>query len=176
LARTSVAEMIVGMRAVFRPVLQSDAVALVFDDVDPALQICTDEGKLLQVLRNFVANAIKFTERGEIRVTVRAEADDRVTFAVADTGIGISPEEQALIFQEFTQLDNPRQRHTQGTGLGLSLSRRIAQLLHGSIGVRSSAGGGSTFWITLPRDHPLANPDSEITTIDNVSVPEPPRE
>ena len=171
LTRSAVADLVTGLRGVFRPVVQSNAVALVFDDPDPSLELCTDEGKLAQVLRNFIANAVKFTERGEIRLTVTADDADRIMFAVTDTGVGIAPEDQALIFEEFTQVDNPRQRYVKGTGLGLSLSRRIAELLRGEIGLRSALGEGSTFWITLPRVHPLARPDCAETVLENVSMP-----
>lgn len=166
----SVSEMVAGLRGVFRPVMQSDVVALVFDDVDPELTLCTDEAKLAQVLRNFVANAVKFTERGEIRLGVRPE-DERITFEVSDTGVGIAPDDQRKIFQDFTQLDNPKQKHVKGTGLGLSLSRKIAHILGGEIGVRSVLGEGSTFWITIPRSHPRANPDCAETIIEMVGEP-----
>ena len=171
LTRSAVADLVTGLRGVFRPVVQSNSVALVFDDPDPALELCTDEGKLAQVLRNFIANAVKFTERGEIRLTVTSEGDDRVTFAVSDTGIGIAADDQSLIFEEFTQVDNPRQRYVKGTGLGLSLSKRIAELLQGEIGLRSAPGEGSSFWITLPRVHPLAKPGCDETVLENVSMP-----
>jgi signal transduction histidine kinase len=171
LTRVSVADLLTGLRGVFRPVLHDNAVVLTFDEPDASLTVCTDEAKLAQVLRNFVANAVKFTERGEIRVTVTVDGSDTMTFAVSDTGVGIAPEDQALIFQEFTQVDNARQRYVKGTGLGLSLSRRIAQLLKGRIGVKSEPGVGSTFWIAIPREHPLAEPDRPETLLDNVPIP-----
>jgi signal transduction histidine kinase len=172
LTRISVADLLTLLRGVFRPVLQNNAVSLVFDEPPPSLTVCTDEGKLSQVLRNFVANAVKFTDRGEIHVTVSVDEPDTVTFAVSDTGVGIAPEDQALVFQEFAQVDNPRQRYVKGTGLGLSLSRRIAQLLKGRIGVTSEPGVGSTFWIAIPREHPLAEPDCPETLLENVPMPE----
>jgi signal transduction histidine kinase len=171
LTRSPVVDLVTGLRGVFRPVVQNNSVALVFDDPDPSLELCTDEGKLAQVLRNFIANAVKFTERGEIRLTVTSDGNDRITFAVSDTGIGIDPADQSLIFEEFAQVDNPRQRYVKGTGLGLSLSKRIAELLHGEIGLRSALGQGSTFWITLPRVHPLAQPDCDQTVLENVTMP-----
>jgi CheY-like chemotaxis protein len=103
-----------------------------------------------QILRNFISNALKFTERGEVRVSASPGPEGTVTFAVADTGIGIAPEDQEAIFQEFTQLESPRQRKVKGTGLGLPLSRRLAELLGGSISVRSQVGAGSTFSMTIP--------------------------
>jgi signal transduction histidine kinase len=169
LAPSTVSELVTGLRGVFRPVLQSDAVSLTFDDVDPQLTICTDEGKVAQVVRNFISNAVKFTERGEIRLSVRVSDDDHVTFEVSDTGIGIRPDDQRKIFEDFIQVDNPKQRHVKGTGLGLSLSRKIARVLGGEVGVRSQLGTGSTFWISIPRVHPRANPDCAETIIEMVA-------
>jgi signal transduction histidine kinase len=166
ISTSSVSEIVAGLRGVFRPLVQSDAVALTFDDVDADLAICTDEGKLTQVLRNFVSNAIKFTERGEIRVAARVSDDDHVTFEVSDTGVGIGPDDQRRIFEDFIQVDNPKQKHVKGTGLGLSLSRKIAHFLGGEVGVRSELGSGSTFWISLPRVHPRAKPDCAETIIE----------
>jgi signal transduction histidine kinase len=171
LTRTAAADLLAGLRGVFRPVLQTNAVALVFDEPEPSLDVCTDEAKLAQVLRNFIANAVKFTEQGEIRVAVTSESASEITFSVADTGVGIAPGDQARIFEEFAQVDNPRQRYVKGTGLGLSLSRQIAQLLYGRLGVRSAVGEGSTFWITIPREHPLATPGCDETVLQNVAVP-----
>jgi signal transduction histidine kinase len=165
----SAADMIAGVRGVFRPVLGNEAVALVFDDPDPMLRLVTDEGKVSQVLRNFVANAVKFTERGEIRLTTETHAD-QVTFAVSDTGIGIAPADQSRIFEEFVQADNPRQRYVKGTGLGLALSRRIAHLLGGSVGVRSELDVGSTFWLTIPRVHAHAAADGGEVVVEAAAI------
>src|SRR5262249_20817316 len=111
----------------------------------------TDESKVSQVLRNFISNALKFTERGEVRVSAAAGPGGTVVFSVADTGIGIAPEDQEAIFQEFTQLESAHQKSIKGTGLGLPLSRRLAELLGGGVGVRSRPGHGSTFSLTVPR-------------------------
>jgi signal transduction histidine kinase len=108
-----------------------------------------DERRLSQVLLNLVGNAIKFTEAGEVRVEVRA-TDGTFRVAVADTGPGIAPEDQAKIFQEFQQVDSSSTRKKGGTGLGLSIAKRIVELHGGRIGVESSPGQGSTFWFTLP--------------------------
>jgi signal transduction histidine kinase/DNA-binding response OmpR family regulator len=145
----SVANLFSALRGMLRPLLVSDAVSLVFDDCD--LTLYTDEGKVSQILRNFISNSIKFTERGEVRVTAQASADGRsVTFAVADTGIGIDPGDHALIFEEFTQVANPLQSRVKGTGLGLPLCRRLARLLGGEVTLESKPGLGSTFAATLP--------------------------
>jgi CheY-like chemotaxis protein len=136
-----------------RPLATSDVVQLVFED-SPEITLDTDEGKVGQVLRNFLSNALKFTERGEIRVRAEAGANDTVIFSVSDTGIGIAPENRERVFEEFAQIDNPLQRKVKGTGLGLSLSRRLAEDLGGSLAVSSMPGVGSTFTLTVPRVHP----------------------
>jgi signal transduction histidine kinase/CheY-like chemotaxis protein len=139
------------LRGMLRPLLVSDAVALVFDEPHGVPPLYTDEGKVSQILRNFISNAFKFTERGEIRVAVRAPGDDgRVVFSVSDTGIGIAPEDQERIFQEFTQIDSPLQRKVHGTGLGLPLCRKLAEILGGSVAVESAPGVGSTFSVRIP--------------------------
>jgi signal transduction histidine kinase/CheY-like chemotaxis protein len=139
------------LRGMLRPLLaHNTSVTLTFDEPAGLPELNTDESKVSQVLRNFISNALKFTERGEVRVGVLRTADDTVTFTVADTGIGIAPDHQETIFEEFTQLDSPRQRRVKGTGLGLPLSRRLAELLGGSLGVRSTPGQGSTFSLTVP--------------------------
>jgi CheY-like chemotaxis protein len=114
----------------------------------------TDEGKLAQILRNLVSNALKFTERGEVRVAARANGDNTVTFVVADTGVGIAPGDLERVFEEFTQIDNPVQRRVKGTGLGLSVSQRLAGLLGGRITAASEVGRGSVFSFTIPAVHP----------------------
>ncbi|MGE0760742.1 MAG: ATP-binding protein, partial [Pirellulaceae bacterium] len=101
-------------------------------------------------LRNYVSNSLKFTQEGTIRVTARRESAEAVTFSVSDTGIGIAPEHHGIIFDDFTQIDSPLQRKWRGTGLGLSLSKRIAELLGGRVGMTSEVGVGSTFFVTIP--------------------------
>ena len=114
----------------------------------------TDEGKVAQVLRNLVSNALKFTERGEVRVRGADRGDDRSRFRVTDTGIGIAPEDLERVFEEFTQVESPLQRRCKGTGLGLPLSRKLAELLGGTLTRRERARRGSTFTLTIPRVHP----------------------
>jgi signal transduction histidine kinase/CheY-like chemotaxis protein len=140
------------LRGMLRPLLaHNPTVSLVFGEPPPGLTLYTDESKVSQVLRNFISNALKFTERGEVRVTVEAGPGDTVVFAVADTGIGIAPEDQEAIFQEFTQLESARQKRVKGTGLGLPLSRRLAELLGGAVTLKSTPGVGSTFTLAVPR-------------------------
>jgi signal transduction histidine kinase/DNA-binding response OmpR family regulator len=150
-AEFAVAELFGALRGMLRPLLVSDKVALRFD-ADPDLPpLLTDEGKVSQILRNLISNALKFTERGEIRVTaVPAEGGGAVAFAVADTGIGIARENHEAIFEEFTQVPSPLQSRVKGTGLGLPLCRRLATLLGGRIELDSAPGEGSVFTVTLP--------------------------
>jgi anti-sigma regulatory factor (Ser/Thr protein kinase) len=130
-------------------------VSLVFDEPDGIPTLHTDEAKVSQILRNFLSNALKFTERGEIRVSARLTPDgDAVVCSVADTGIGIAPEDQERIFEEFTQVDNPVQKRVRGTGLGLPLVRKLATLLGGTVSVDSTPGVGSTFSVTVPLVYP----------------------
>jgi signal transduction histidine kinase/DNA-binding response OmpR family regulator len=140
------------LRGMLRPLLaHNTAVALIFDEPQGLPLLNTDESKVSQVLRNFISNALKFTEQGEVRVAATTAADDAITFSVTDTGIGIASDDLEAIFQEFTQLDGPRQKRVKGTGLGLPLSRRLAELLGGVVTVASTPGRGSTFSLTVPR-------------------------
>jgi len=139
------------LRGVFRPMLANKAVDLIFEEPGGIPALRTDEGKVTQILRNFISNALKFTERGEVRVRAALAVEgDNVTFYVADTGIGIAAADQPRIFEEFTQVENPLQRHTKGTGLGLPLTRSLARLLGGDVAVESEIGVGSTFSATIP--------------------------
>jgi signal transduction histidine kinase len=118
--------------------------------VEPGLPVMvSDEHKLSQVLRNLVGNALKFTEQGDVEIRV-ARAGDRIAFEVADSGIGIAPEHHELIFREFAQVDGHTQPRMRGSGLGLPLSRRLAELLGGTLTVTSALGSGSTFRLELP--------------------------
>ena len=150
-AEFDVRNLFAALRGMLRPLLLNESVALVFEDPVDVPPMTTDEGKVSQILRNFLSNALKFTERGEIRVSARPSPDGAsVVFAVADTGIGIAAEDRERIFDEFTQLDNPVQRRVRGTGLGLPLVRRLAGLLGGHVAVESVLGVGSTFTATIP--------------------------
>ncbi|TMQ05316.1 MAG: response regulator [Deltaproteobacteria bacterium] len=137
------------LRRILQPLVPPQ-VALRFE-VEPDLPAMTgDEQKLSQVLRNLVANAIKFTERGFVAVRARRAGADRLVFEVADSGIGIAPEHHELIFHEFAQVDGHIQPRMRGSGLGLPLSRRLAELLGGTLTVESVLGAGSTFRLELP--------------------------
>jgi PAS domain S-box-containing protein len=129
----------------------SKGLSLLFD-VDSAVPqtLLGDPLRIGQVLINYVNNAIKFTERGRITVIVRVieetDKDVLLHLAVRDTGIGLSPEQQARLFESFQQADTSTTRRYGGTGLGLAISRRLADLMGGSVGVQSVEGEGSTFW------------------------------
>ena len=161
----SVQSLFGALRGMLRPLLAGDAVALIFEEVPEIPALATDEGKVSQILRNFISNALKFTEQGEVRVTATYTAQlDRVTFSVSDTGIGIAPPDHEAIFQEFTQVENPLQHKYKGTGLGLPLSKRLAELLGGQIQLESELGLGSKFSLTVPRVYqaPLGQQDAVI--------------
>jgi signal transduction histidine kinase/CheY-like chemotaxis protein/CHASE3 domain sensor protein len=117
-------------------------------DVPPS--IITDRQRVEQVLKNLLSNALKFTDAGQVSLTLRRGTEDSILFVVADSGIGIAPEHQQTIFEAFRQGDGTTSRRFGGTGLGLSISRELAALLGGSIDVASVPGKGSTFTLALP--------------------------
>lgn len=139
------------LRGMLRPLLVNQSVNLVFDEPSGLPTMHTDEGKVSQILRNFISNALKYTERGQVVVSAQLDSlREEVVFAVADTGIGIALEDQERIFDEFAQVEHPLQRRFKGTGLGLPLSRRLAELLGGRLSVTSQPGVGSTFEAAIP--------------------------
>jgi signal transduction histidine kinase len=140
------------LRGMLRPLLVGVSVNLIFEDTGDLPLVYSDEGKVSQILRNFISNALKFTESGEVRVSAVYDAPaDMVTFTVKDTGIGIAPEYQEKIFEEFSQVDNRLQRKVKGTGLGLPLSKKLAELLRGGVSVESRLEMGSAFSLSIPR-------------------------
>jgi two-component system sensor histidine kinase/response regulator len=120
-------------------------------------QLCGDPLRLKQIVLNFINNAIKFSEQGQIVVRADIVAEDRLSamlrIEVADEGIGIRPDQQAGLFQAFTQVDGSSTRKYGGSGLGLVISRRIARLMGGDTGVVSELGQGSRFWVTVRLRH-----------------------
>jgi signal transduction histidine kinase len=154
----SPAQLFSGLKGMLRPLATLPTVELVFEEPDESLKIYSDEGKITQILRNFVINALKFTERGQIRVSVeRLSNVDAVKFSVSDTGIGIAPQNLKLIFEEFSQIENTLQKNYKGTGLGLPLCEKLTKLLNGSISVSSTLGAGSTFFLEMPIGLELTN-------------------
>lgn len=149
--RFEVHELFSALKGMLKPLLaDNNSVDLVFEDAPQIPSLRTDEGKVSQILRNLISNALKFTPHG--KVTVSAEmADNRdVQFTVADTGIGIAAEHHETIFREFSQVENPLQERYRGTGLGLPLCKNLALLLGGTIWLESELGKGSKFFVRIP--------------------------
>src|SRR5690606_13850644 len=112
--------------------------ALIIEDPPQLPRLHTDQGKVSQILRNLISNALKFTQRGWVRVSARLDdSGGTILFAVTDTGIGVAPEHHRHIFEEFTQLENALQPQIKGTGLGLPLAQRLAGLLGGAVSIAS---------------------------------------
>lgn len=138
------------LRGMFKSVLINPGVTLVFEEPVDLPKLYTDDRKLSQILRNFIANALKFTAHGEVRVSARRQDDQTIRFSVLDTGIGIEPKFHAAVFDDFSQVDSPVQKRLRGTGLGLSLSKQLAEILGGRVELDSELGKGSTFSVILP--------------------------
>jgi PAS domain S-box-containing protein len=151
----SVSALLADIRSMFATVAANAALTLVvaIDDTVPDF-VCSDENRIRQVLVNLVANALKFTHQGGVRIHIAmatgADGTPNLSFAVQDTGIGIDADRQQRVFQPFTQVDASTTREYGGTGLGLSICRLIAQHLCGALELRSSRGDGSTFTFTVP--------------------------
>ncbi|MBS1804253.1 MAG: response regulator [Acidobacteria bacterium] len=149
--RFEIHELFSALKGMLKPLLADNtSVNLIFDATDDLVPLRTDEGKVSQILRNLISNAIKFTPDGSVTVAARMVSGEEVEFRVADSGIGIAPEHHDTIFKEFSQVDNPLQDKYRGTGLGLPLCRNLAKLLGGSIWLESELGKGSTFFVRIP--------------------------
>ena len=137
--------------AALRPAAEAKGLQLRVMPAPQALQVRTDRRALNQILLNLTNNAIKFTERGSVRVNVdrcEREGSSMIEFTVQDTGVGIQREDQERLFAAFTQV-GATNRHQEGTGLGLHLSQKLAELLNGKIVFRSEMGAGSMFTLQL---------------------------
>jgi PAS domain S-box-containing protein len=132
------------------PLLHGRPVQLVLETHPDIGQVHTDETKLRQIVLNLLSNAIKFTTEGRITLSARPHDHDRFLIEVRDTGIGIAKEHQALVFEEFHQVDSSTTRAVGGTGLGLAISRKLAQLLGGKLTLESEPDVGSTFTACIP--------------------------
>jgi signal transduction histidine kinase len=143
-------DLFAALRGMFKPIAATTSVSLVFDEPEGDIKLYTDDKKVSQILRNFISNALKFTPEGEVRISARVLEDDKVEFAVTDTGIGIAAEHIPNLFVDFVQLDVRLQRRLRGSGLGLSLARKFAELLGGKVGVESELGKGSRFCMLIP--------------------------
>jgi len=150
------------LRGMFKPIVGSGAVSLIFEEATAIPRIYTDDKKLSQILRNFISNALKFTIRGEVRVTATLAEPNRVEFAVSDTGIGIAKDHLPSLFADFVQIDTRIQKRLRGTGLGLSLAKKFAELLGGSVAVTSEEGRGSRFSVTIPTHYTNAQQGCEL--------------
>ncbi len=138
-------------------------------EVDPSVpeEVNGDESRVRQILVNLIGNALKFTEHGSIRIKLTCARTDRsgssersiarLYYAIEDTGIGIAPEKVSLLFQPFTQVDDSRRRRREGTGLGLLISKRLCELMGGTISVESTLGEGSTFRFSVLTDYSPRN-------------------
>jgi signal transduction histidine kinase len=157
-------DLFAALKGMFKPILTNSAVALIFEEPVSVPRIYTDDKKLSQILRNFISNALKFTQLGEVRVSAHCPIPSWVTFSVSDTGIGIAKEHQGALFKDFTQVDSPIQKRFRGTGLGLALSKRLAELLGGSVAMESELGHGSTFSVTIPVQFAHAQPSPTVET------------
>ena len=146
------------LRALWTPAAKKKQLALTVElDASAPGTLKLDGRRLRQILGNLVSNALKFTQAGQVRV-VLARANDRLVCSVTDTGIGISPEQQRRLFGRFVQADDARAKRYQGSGLGLALSRELAQLMGGTLEVESEPGVGSRFTCTLPLVEVTATP------------------
>jgi len=148
---TRIADLCEGQVNMFRPMAQKKNIDLRCQVAGDIPVLHQDPSKLQQILSNLLSNAIKFTPEGG-RVLLKAEADPlHVVLTVNDTGVGIAPEEQELVFERFRQAGNPLTREHAGTGLGLSIVRELSKLLGGEVTLRSELGRGSTFTVRLPQ-------------------------
>jgi signal transduction histidine kinase len=138
------------LRGMFKPIVANMSINLTFDEPKNVPRLYTDDQKLSQILRNFISNALKFTSHGDVHVSASLTVEGDVLFAVSDTGIGIAPEHLTTLFADFVQIDTRLQRRLRGTGLGLSLARKFAELLGGKVGAESQLGVGSRFWVSIP--------------------------
>jgi signal transduction histidine kinase len=155
LSDVAVAELLATLRAVMSSLRRNEGVELIFEEPGEIPVLRTDAFKLSQILRNFIVNALKFTEAGHVRVVAAALPDaDAVRFEVSDTGPGLSAEDQRRAFDEFVQIGYDRPGEMRGTGLGLPLTRRLGAILGGEVGVRSTPGEGATFFVQIPVRHP----------------------
>src|SRR6185312_8268242 len=150
--------MVTEVRGLIEPLAAKNGNRLRIDCPDDAGAIESDLTKLKQCLLNLMSNACKFTKGGEVALTASRNEGGQVSFRVSDTGIGMSDEQMAKLFQPFTQADSSTSRHYGGTGLGLAITRRFARLLGGDVEVSSKPGAGSTFTLTLPVRRAEAEP------------------
>ena len=158
------------LQMTFKPLAEQKQLEfLSYVEADIKQTINTDQQRLEQILKNLLSNALKFTEKGQIKLSITKDTHTAFIFSVTDSGIGIAPDQQKIIFEAFQQADGSISRRYGGTGLGLSISRDLAKLLGGSISVVSEPGKGSTFSLRLPLTMP--DPADATTEIPVVIAP-----
>jgi signal transduction histidine kinase len=161
-SEVAVEELFSALRGIVVHLPRSSEVTIVFDDLNGVPPLRTDGAKLNQILRNYVVNGLKYTARGEIRVSAAA-VGGAVRFAVADTGPGLTDTDQERVFDEFVQLEQTGPvGELRGSGLGLPICKRLATLLGGEVGVTSELGRGSTFTATIPLAFETDRDDVEV--------------
>ncbi|MEP7256817.1 MAG: response regulator [Flavitalea sp.] len=181
-AQVAVQEIVEDIQSLFNPVAKDkklDFIVEVSPDVAPHME--TDKLRLEQVIKNLLSNALKFTSKGSVGLVISRHPSDPslIRFSVKDTGIGIHPEKQKLIFEAFQQADGSTRRQYGGTGLGLSISRELTKLLGGQIQLISEPGKGSEFTLFIPVSRPVYmerndGMDHDGTSFDDMSVLEMP--
>ncbi|MBC5784415.1 response regulator [Ramlibacter sp. USB13] len=172
----SVASVMEGLRSMFQPLATRKGLQLeVAAEPEAPGSLYTDRHRVEQILRNLLANAVKFTEHGSVALRVGREPGDRIRFEVRDSGIGIPESQQDLIFEAFRQADGTNSRRFGGTGLGLSISRDLARLLGGDISVESAPGQGSTFTVVLPLEYRVEKAQEPVAMAPPTPTPAAPR-
>jgi signal transduction histidine kinase/CheY-like chemotaxis protein/CHASE3 domain sensor protein len=187
--QVNINDLVYDLQSLFNPIIKEKDLEFKVDvDTDVITYLETDRMKVDQILKNLISNAIKFTTYGTVALKVENDSSnkDNIVFSVIDTGIGIAPEKQKLVFEAFQQADGSTKRKFGGTGLGLSISRELARLLGGKIELVSAENKGSTFSLTIPKSktteettRPLAeelmdqisSDVEEATLIENLTVP-----
>lgn len=171
-----VSDVITSLTQSFEPQADSKKISFNLRAAEDALatKMHTDRQRLEQILRNFLSNALKFTAQGSVTLEVQTDSAKRILFKVRDTGIGIAPNKQALIFEAFEQADGSVSRRFGGTGLGLTISRELAHLLNGSIEVESRESEGSCFTLKLPVNLEESR-DEDLTLIEKAHLTSPPK-
>jgi CheY-like chemotaxis protein len=166
------------LRQIFQPIAEEKKLAFSVDAAPGTpVVFTTDNRRLLQILKNLLSNAFKFTDKGEVALRAEPAGAGRIAFSVRDTGVGIAEHQQQLIFDAFRQADGTTSRMYGGTGLGLSISRELARLLQGEIHVRSTPGHGSTFTLDIVTElaaPPQRHPEPQLPTEPPSPSPSPP--
>jgi signal transduction histidine kinase/CheY-like chemotaxis protein len=174
--RFEVHELFSALKGMLKPLLaDNNSVELSFEDLPELPILHTDEGKVSQILRNLISNALKFTPMGHVLVSARPEDEGSILFSVADTGIGIPKEHHETVFREFSQIENPLQERHRGTGLGLPLCRNLSMLLGGTMWLESEPdqtreNHGSTFYVRIPAVY--VGEAAGVESTDNLPAPE----